>query len=200
MSESQKTVIESNKRLSESCIWETQKNYYIDKGIDAWSESVPFYITSNAFIANQYAKVIVSFISDWVNKNPKSAKHPFPILELGAGTGQLSYYICMEIQSLLVARSLEHLKITYIVSDISKKNLDFIREHPVVQELIEEGLMVFSCFDAENDQQILTHPAPGEKQESIAIKNPLVSISNYVLDSLTADVFFVKDGQLHAFD
>lgn len=196
MSTAMSVTVEENKRLSESCIWETQKNYYIDKGIDAWSESVPFYITSNAFIAHQYAKVIVCFIADWVSKHPKSAKHPFPILELGAGTGQLSYYICMELKSQLKARSLEHVKLNYIVSDISKKNLDFIKNHPAMQDFIEEGLMSFSCFDAENDQQILIYN-PNAKEQAIAIKNPLISISNYVLDSLTADVFYVKNNQLH---
>lgn len=197
MSKQQQTTLESDKKLSESCIWETQKSYYVNKGIDAWSESVPFYITSNAFIAHLYAKVIVGFISDWVNKNPKSVKHPFPILELGAGTGQLSYYLCMELKAQLAARSLDSLKITYIVSDISTKNLDFIREHPAMQELIEEEFVTFSCFDAEKDQSILRYRANGDKQEAISVKNPLVSISNYVLDSLTADVFYVKDGKLH---
>jgi tetratricopeptide (TPR) repeat protein len=190
----EQVVIESNKRLSQSCIWETQKSYYLEKGIDAWSESVPFYITSNAFIANQYAKVIVCFIADWVNKNPKSAKQPFPILELGAGTGQLSYYLCTELKAQLEARSLQHLKLRYIVSDISTKNLDFIKDHPVMQELIEEGMVDFSCFDAEKDQAILLYP---EQKKAIDVKNPLISISNYVLDSLTADAFYVKDGQLY---
>jgi SAM-dependent MidA family methyltransferase len=197
MSTCNQTVIEQGKRLSESCIWDTQKNYYLDKGVDAWSESVPFYITSNAFIANQYAKVIACFISDWISENPESVKHPFPILELGAGTGQLSYYLCMEIKTQLEARSLQSLKINYIVSDISKKNLDFIRKHPAMQELIEEELILFSCFDAERDQRIFSYPKLGEKPEIITIENPLISISNYVLDSLTADVFFVKNGQLY---
>jgi tetratricopeptide (TPR) repeat protein len=192
MTSAKSVVFDHKKRVSESYIWEAQKRYYLDKGINAWSESVPFYITSNAFIANQYAKVIVSFISDWVAEHPQSAQHPFPILELGAGSGQLSYYLCTELKAQLTARSLKHVKLRYIISDISTKNLDFIHNHPVMQELIEDGLVSFSCFDAENDQIIKEYPS----SQSISIKNPLISISNYVFDSLTVDVFYVKNKQL----
>lgn len=190
-------VIEKNKRLSQSCIWDIQKNYYVDKGIDAWSESVPFYITSNAFIANQYAKVIVSFISDWVAKNPKSLNKPFPILELGAGTGQLSYYLCLEIQNQLQARSLSAVKALYIVSDISKKNLDFIRKHPAMQDYVENNSVTFSCFDAVTDDTLLTYLGEGSEAEKIAIDNPLICIANYVYDSLPADVFYAQSGKIY---
>lgn len=43
-------VIEEKIRFSQSMMWKDQKKYYDSKGIEAWNEDVPFYITSNPFI------------------------------------------------------------------------------------------------------------------------------------------------------
>ena len=80
-------IFEKNIPFSSSIIWGNQKDYYSEKGIQAWDDDVPFYITSNPYIAHSYAKMAIAFIQDWCDKNPDAKNHPFIFLELGAGTG-----------------------------------------------------------------------------------------------------------------
>src|SRR5881409_4001505 len=122
-------ILEQNIRFSQSKMWTAQKNYYDQKGINAWDEDVPFYITSNPFIAREYAEVAIRFMQDWVQKNPSAIEHPFYLLELGSGTGQFSFYFLkyfIEIQKLL---QLEKIKIRYIMSDVTDSSFNFWKSH-----------------------------------------------------------------------
>jgi len=65
---SKNIIIEQNKALSESAIWEMQRQYFHKEGIHAWVNQVPFYITSNPFIANVYARIVLGFIRDTQQK------------------------------------------------------------------------------------------------------------------------------------
>src|SRR3990167_5254374 len=85
-------VFESDRRFSELSIWDNQKKYYAEKGIEAWAHDVPSYVTCNPFIARQYAWTAINFIREWAQQNPQASNNPFYILELGAGTGQFSFY------------------------------------------------------------------------------------------------------------
>ena len=56
--------IEDFKPLRDSILWELQSNYFKSKGLSAWQGEVPFYISSNAFIAERYARLVVAAIKD----------------------------------------------------------------------------------------------------------------------------------------
>jgi hypothetical protein len=84
-------LIEQNKRLSQSHLWRMEREYFEKKGIEAWLHEVPFYITSNPFIARAYASIVINFMRDWITKHPEAIKHPFYIMELGTGPGRVCY-------------------------------------------------------------------------------------------------------------
>ena len=75
-------------RLSESALWDMIARYFRERGVDAWAQ-VPFYPTSNMFVAEAYAELILAFLLDLrPHMNPEE---PVYVLELGAGTGCFSY-------------------------------------------------------------------------------------------------------------
>ncbi|MCX7125058.1 MAG: SAM-dependent methyltransferase, partial [Gammaproteobacteria bacterium] len=180
-----KITLENEIRFSESMIWNEQKKYYDSKGIDAWGEDVPFYITSNPFIGRQYAQIAIGFIQDWLKKNPGSEESPFYFLELGVGTGQFSFYFLKNLVELQSILELQHIKIRYVMSDITTKSFDFWKSHHCLKPFIESGILQFLEYDLYQSEKM-----PFE------IKNPLVVIANYLFDSLSTDVFTVNDGQL----
>src|SRR5690606_13362654 len=94
-----------------------------DKGINAWSGDVPYYVTSNPYLAHCYANVSVRLIQDWAKKYPESQNHPFYIMELGTGCGRLSFYILKQIKALQKTLGLEHLNICYVMTDFTESNL-----------------------------------------------------------------------------
>ncbi len=55
-SEAKTYVIEDFTYLSQSSIWNYMSLFYDQKGVDAWADThVPYFVTSNAFIAHKYA-------------------------------------------------------------------------------------------------------------------------------------------------
>eukprot|EP00808_Paulinella_micropora_P011011 g56122.t1 len=58
-------VLEENSRLSHSMMWSWLRSFYETKGIGAWTQNiVPTFVAANAFIANQYARVLLGFLRD----------------------------------------------------------------------------------------------------------------------------------------
>src|SRR5436309_14545098 len=65
MDESEPFVLEEPRPLSQSLLWKIQRNFFKQQGAAAWGEHiVPFYITTNPFIANAYAQVVLGFLRD----------------------------------------------------------------------------------------------------------------------------------------
>src|SRR6185295_12197231 len=81
--------LEENQRLSRSLLWRLQRNYFEQRGIEAWSSgAVPHHITSSPFIADAYARVVMGFLRDWSTLDHSQPVH---IVELGSGSGRFAY-------------------------------------------------------------------------------------------------------------
>ena len=59
---------ERNVRISESKLMTAHRNFYESWGPNAW-RVIPDYVSTNAFIASSYSKLIVAFVKDliWVS-------------------------------------------------------------------------------------------------------------------------------------
>src|SRR5258708_7472547 len=121
-----------------------QRDYFDQEGINASVNQVPFYITSNPFIANCYARVATAFIRDVVEKNPNAKKPSFYILELGTGSGRFSYYSVKSILNLLKALDMQDIQICYVMSDFTKNNIKYYETHPALKPYIEKGQIDFA--------------------------------------------------------
>ncbi len=66
-------LLESDVSLSNSLIWRKQREFYVQRGLKAWTEDlVPNFITNNPFIAEIYARVVFGFLSDCMEAGPSS--------------------------------------------------------------------------------------------------------------------------------
>lgn len=190
--------LETPRRLSESMLWQIQKEYFERKGSSAWVEGqVPHYITSNPFFANTYAQVIFGFLKDLHHQN--KLDKPLQIIELGAGIGRFSFHFLKRLDE-LVHKEFQGLPTNcfrYIITDFTSKNLDFCKKHPKLTPFIERGLLDLAVFDITNSTELNLW----ESKEEISIeneeKNPIVLIGNYVFDTIPQDAFYIKDGVLY---
>ena len=189
-------VIEKEKRLSDSYLWQLQREYYHQKGIDAWGDTVPFFVTSNTVIATQYANIIFDYIQDWIANNPGSEIHPFYILELGAGSGQFSYYTLKIVSELITQMQRQDIQLRYIMSDFTENNLDYWKQHPSLKPFIENDTLDFTSYNLETNNEIHLQIAKTTLNKK-TIKNPLIVIANYIFDTVSHDSFRIIDGQLH---
>ncbi len=197
--------LETGTRLSQSCLWKLQRNYFDQQGIRAWNEAVvPHYITSNPWIASAYAKVVFGWLRDYhaagmtdTAPPPLDADQPVYIVELGCGSGRFGYLFLNKLLGLLNRSVLKGQAIKYVYTDFTEYNLDILRSHPSLQTFVDAGLLDFACFDLELDHELqLSHS--GELLSAATIKNPLVVLANYVFDGVRQDCFWIGNGQLHA--
>jgi Tetratricopeptide repeat/Putative S-adenosyl-L-methionine-dependent methyltransferase len=190
-------IVEEPVRLSASRIWQGMKDFYASVGIDAWSENVPFYETSNPYIAESYTNLIVRFIQDCINAGRHNQEEPFYILELGAGSGTFAFYTLKHLSKLKRLLGLANTSIVYVMTDVSQKHIDYWSNHPAFQPYLQEGLLDFAVFDVQLDREIVlqrsarTIAASGDVHQT----NPMIAIANYFFDSLPQDIFRITNGE-----
>jgi hypothetical protein len=185
--------LEQRKRLSQSLIWTLQRSFYERHGVEAWRrEGIPYHITSNTFIAEAYAQVVLGFLRDW---SPFDPGEPVYIVEMGAGHGRFGYLFLKKLLRLQQSSALRDVRIQYVMTDLAERNLEFWREHPRLQPFLDSGLLDLACFDASRDTEIRL-AISGRVLAPGAVRNPMVMIANYVFDSIPQDAFWIEDGQL----
>jgi hypothetical protein len=197
-------LVEEGKRLSESMLWRLQREYYDRRGPGAWSTgTVPSYVTSNPYIAQTYAHVVMAFLRDAMrprkNGEPPTAAidpaHPIYVVELAAGSGRFSWLLLKKLLALKNASSLRGLDLRYVMTDFTATNLDAWSRHRLLQPYLASGALELGRFDVERDAEIAL-PKSGARLSAATVKNPLVVIANYAFDTFTTDLFRVADGRL----
>lgn len=187
-------VLESNTRFSESIIWQLQRDYFHREGIKAWDQ-VPYFITSNTFIANSYATLAVSFLRDYLQKNPGATQHPIYIIEMGVGTGQFSFYVLKRIQELCKEFNLSEKSFYYIMTDFTENNLKFWQSQPSLKEFVDKGMLDFAIYNMEEDDEIqLIVKGTALSKENIV--TPIVVFANYIFDTVSHDCFNLNNNKI----
>lgn len=191
-------VLDENVKLSDSKIWSLLEDYYKNASISAWNQ-IPFYPTSNPFIADAYADIIFSFLEDYSTE--LNYDEPLYILEMAAGTGCFSFYLLKEIERRVpYFHRFSKLKIKYVMADFTSDNPRNWSENAKLKPFVEKGLLHFGVFRPQDDLRILEFSA-GASNEKVLIekgvcKNPLIAIANYFFDSIKQDAFQLQDGKL----
>jgi len=192
-------VLESDVPLSSSVIWRLQRDFYVQRGLKAWTEDqVPSYITNNPFIAEIYAHIVFGFLSDCMRQTragaqPLSNENPLRILELGAGSGKFSYLFLRKLADLMHAANIAASTVRYCMTDCSENLLQSWRLNTYLAGFVKQGMLVFEQLQADEiNSSFVDSSSPGSTQHG----GPLVLIANYVFDSLPQDAFVIKDGQI----
>lgn len=189
----QRVLLDEAKRLSECSIWELLAHVYQSAPPRSLWEGVPSHITSSAFFAEVYADLLVSFFRDYYSSF--DFDQPLYVVELGSGSGCFSFYLLNELfRKMEYFPALARLKVRYIMSDFTANTLSDCREHENFTPFRDSGSLSFAVFKPEDDSEIVTYG--GTRLASDTVKNPVVVIANYVLDSMRHDGFRVEDGKL----
>ncbi len=188
--------VESQKLFSESLIWQLNRNYYQEEGIDAWSKDgggVPHHLTSNAVVGKTYSELIFGFLKDLAYKG--QTDETVYIVELGAGHGRLGFLILKYLEELTSQEGLNLPPFKYILSDIAEDNIAFFDKHPQFKSYIEKGILDTAYFDAVGGKELkLRHSKKTIKAGDL--NQPLIAIANYFFDSIPNDLFHFKDKTL----
>lgn len=189
-------VLESERRLSESVIWELNRRYYEAQGPRAWSSGdVPFYITSNPFIAHAYAQVVRGFVADMRSTGALDPGQPLYLVELAAGHGRFTFLFLSQLLRLRDCPELHGLDLRYVMTDLAESNLTAWEGRRELERFRSAGLLYSARLDAARPTEITLRPG-GTVLRAGEIKNPLIVFANYVLDSLPVDLLRIARSQL----
>ncbi|MEM6815426.1 MAG: SAM-dependent methyltransferase [Bacteroidota bacterium] len=115
------------------------------------------------------------------------------LIELGAGHGRLCYHFIKNFETYHQPAIAP--PFCYVLSDFTKANLDFMKNHTRLQPYLEKGWIDFALFDATTDTHIqLTHSSRTIKTNTL--EQPLVVIANYFFDSIPQELFRIQNGKI----
>ena len=172
-------------------IWQQHKDYYLKQGQKAWN-CIPFYVTSNSYIATHYARLVCSLLLESQASGKLDSSSKIYLLELGVGHGQFSYYFVQHLHSLLLDTGIEF---NYILTDCSTANLHAMNSHKQWHKLIEQGLVDFAVLDTSDLKPVQLMHAKLDLASLLGV-NPLIVIANYFFDSLVHDLLEFKQGKV----
>ncbi|MBH5317571.1 SAM-dependent methyltransferase [Paenibacillus sp. GSMTC-2017] len=185
-------------RFSEAPIWDLQRAYYEEQGMNAWNnDGVPQYITSNPMIATAYAEMIFGFLQDRSGSGQNT--EPVTIVELGAGAGRLAFHILNKLCELIDYAGIPFPPFRYVMTDLAESNIVAWKNHLSLQPFIEQGILDFAIFDAVNDSE-LKLVVSNETIQQGDLKQPLLIVANYFFDSIPQDLIYVGDGNIFECD
>lgn len=187
-------IMDEERPLSKTLLWQMQEDYYKSVGINAWQQDVPCFVTSSVYIAEAYAEMIISFVRDYWDQLDLS--EPIHILELATGTGRFSHLLLRELsRKQAYFEQLKDVKFRYVMSDFTDSNPNFWQKHEKLQPFIESGMLDFAVFNPLVDS-VLNLRVSGETIDAGNIRNPMIAISNYFFDSIPQDFFRVESKKL----
>ena len=203
--ESPQRTLSKRQRLSQSPLWQFQRDYFETHAIAAIEQNASLEIDANTTAqAIEQAHLVAAFLQDCtaVTKRHKTdfavfdRTQPIYILEVGAGSGRFAYRFLQCLQSLLAESSLKKLNVIYVLTDFVPQNLTFWQQHPALQPFLEQGCLEVARFDWQ-------HPGPialqrlGKTLTAESLVNPPIVIANNVFSCLPQDAFYIEAGRLH---
>ncbi len=197
VNESPGVIVEAKKPLSQSMLWKLQTEFFANQGPEAWIKGiVPQYITTNPYIANQYAKTVFGYLRDYIAREEADKNTVIYIMELAAGVGRFTYTFLKRFLHMIENSSLKDIKFKYIVTDFAERNIEYWQNHSFLKPYFVSGILDCATFDITKDNEIkLRHS--GEVLSSGKLKNPLILFANYTFDSLPQDTFYVNEGEIY---
>lgn len=180
--------LETKTRLSNSVVWRLQREHYERRGANSWNDgTLPYYITSNPFIADAYARVVHGFRLD--------CNETILVVELGAGHGRFAYLFLRGFLETCRSMGLPEACIKYVMTDASESTVRSWLNDRRLAPFVERNILDFAVFEAGKTKEVNLLVSRARLGVS-NLRLPIAVIANYVFDSVPQDVFVVERGRL----
>ena len=195
-------IIEADKPLSQSLLWQMQRAYFLQNGLKAWqNDVVPSDISSNPVMARAYSQILFGYLRDCFAAVQQGefvldAGQPINIVEMGAGSGRLAYHFLQTFLPRYQQSPFASQPIRYIMTDFVPEILDFWQAHTHFQPYFEAGILDCALFDVMAPERPFSLQHSNQTLTPETVQNPLILIANYFFDSIPQDSFVIEEGLL----
>ena len=186
-------ILEVDARLSESKLWNLQRQYFESERRQAW-RGEKFYATNRMIFVETYVEMVTAALLDCSLLLDYDS--PQYIFELGGGSGCFAYRFLNDLaDNIEDFEFMKKMNFKYVLTDFSKSIVEEWRADKNLTALVEKGLLDFAVFDPQNDKTIELLISK-QKIAASDIKNPLIVIANHVFDNIEQDAFRIINGIL----
>ena len=199
---SKRTILDADKPLSQSLLWEIQRTYFAQAGMKAWQDDVvPSDISSNPVMARAYSQIVFGYLRDCFAAAQRGefdldSSQPIHIIELGAGSGRLAYHFLQTFLPRYQQSPFASQPIRYVMTDFVPEILDFWRNHDRFQPFFDAGVLDVALFDVMERERPFHLQIANQILTPENTTNPVILIANYFFDSIPQDSFVIEDGLL----
>lgn len=199
---SKRTILDADKPLSQSLLWQIQRAYFEQAGLKAWQDDVvPSDISSNPVMARAYSQIVFGYLRDCFAAAQRGEfaldpGQPIHIIELGAGSGRLAYHFLQTFWPRYQQSPFASQPIRYIMTDFVPEIVDFWRGHARFQPFFEAGVLDVALFDVMAMERPFHLQLANQTVTPQTTTNPVILIANYFFDSIPQDSFVIEDGLL----
>lgn len=199
---SKRHIIEADKPLSQSLLWQIQRAYFLQNGMRAWQDDVvPSDISSNPVMARAYSQIVFGYLRDCFAAAQRGEfaldpNQPINIVELGAGSGRLAYHFLHTFLPHYQQSPFVKQPIRYTMTDFVPEILDFWQGNGRFQPYVDAGVLDFALFDVMDSERPFTLQHSRQTLTPENVQNPVILVANYFFDSIPQDSFVIEDGLL----
>nr|CCA13901.1 hypothetical protein PITG_01879 [Albugo laibachii Nc14] len=192
-------------RLSKCRLWDRQRQFYREQGMQAWSKHhIPFGISSSSLIAQQYARLAIDFLTYVASKRPPtetlkaSSKPNCYIFEAASGSCKFLSSFLHHFYKLVDEMQLGDrfgLIPCVIASDLSEQVITSSLNMECFQKYLVSDQLDFVIMDTDAMMQEDTKRLFRMYQQqfwSYDTLDPVFIIGNYFLDSLPSDAWLLQ--------
>jgi tetratricopeptide (TPR) repeat protein len=186
-------LVEKMIPVEQSKVWGLLESFYKQQGPNAWSQGlVPQGSTANCYIADTYASIVAGFLND-LDRN-KIPGNPL-IIELGGGNGRFAWQFMQRLTRYHRPLSDQSINFKYLLTDASESNLNAWKTNTRLKQFYESGLMEYGLLRISENSTIKI--GNSDLDINSLSDRPVIIIANYLFDSIPAEMYGLKNGQLH---
>lgn len=181
----------THRHFYESRRFVDSRAFYARANEAAFESIVPYGVTTNTFIVDAYARILMAYLGDVQPHHRPGTKVYF--LELAAGHCLFGYLLAKR----LLAEKLAHWDICVVMTDFNQALLESRMKTPWMEPLVAAGLVDFATLDASSSKDTASSLELLASKTRIAlgsIEGPVCVLGNYALDSFPVDIFLREEG------
>jgi SAM-dependent MidA family methyltransferase len=184
-------MIEQDVRLSRSILWDLQRQFYLENGINFWRERASF-TSASTVVVSACVDLLLTYLKERVPH--LNSDEPIYLLELGTGSGCFAYrFLKSFVPQKQLIPELANLDVRYVMTDFIPEIVEIWQRNSYLKTFVENRELDFAVFDPSTEQAVMTSCFEWTLDAPAFVNAPII-IANALFDTIGVDGFRCENG------